>query len=105
MGANWFRHTPAGLDHSIRDLLCPVFTAGWPDAFGRLLLRSYKSGGGTQNAARLDLFSRSARDRDSPQPRRKRYMTGDTVTNNAVLSEQAKDTRPNLRLGKMMKRY
>ena len=32
-------------------------------------------------------------------------MTGDTVTNDAVLSEQAKDTRPNLRLGKMMKRY
>src|SRR5438552_18711575 len=32
-------------------------------------------------------------------------MTGETVTNDAVLSEPAKDARPNLGLGKKMTRY
>src|SRR6266566_2052537 len=32
-------------------------------------------------------------------------MTGETVTNDAVLSEPAKDVRPNLGLGKKMSRY
>src|SRR6266480_2411153 len=32
-------------------------------------------------------------------------MTGETVTNDAVLSEPAKDARPNLGLGKKMSRY
>src|SRR5205814_2474925 len=33
------------------------------------------------------------------------YMTGETVTNDAVLSEPTKDARPNLWLSKAMRRY